>query len=63
MAEMGDFDRFDQRGYATVDVRHGYGEWAATYEEPSYASDSWMKRSSRSSRSGARWWATAAAVP
>lgn len=33
MADMGDFDRFDQRGYATVDVRRGYGEWAATYEE------------------------------
>lgn len=30
---MGDFDPFDQRRYETVDVRSGYGEWAATYEE------------------------------
>jgi predicted TPR repeat methyltransferase len=30
---MGDFDRYDQRGYETVDVRSGYGEWAETYEE------------------------------
>jgi SAM-dependent methyltransferase len=30
---MGDFARFDQRGYRTVDVRTGYGEWVATYED------------------------------
>ena len=28
-----DFDHFDTRGYRTVDVRSGYGEWVATYEE------------------------------
>lgn len=27
-----DFDRFDRRGYPTLGVRDGYGEWAATYE-------------------------------
>lgn len=26
------FSEFDQRGYRTVDVRTGYGAWAATYE-------------------------------
>jgi SAM-dependent methyltransferase len=26
------FSHFDQRGYRTVDVRTGYGEWVATYE-------------------------------
>ncbi|SFP71166.1 Methyltransferase domain-containing protein [Amycolatopsis arida] len=26
------FDHFDARGYPTVDVRTGYGEWVATYE-------------------------------
>jgi SAM-dependent methyltransferase len=26
------FSDFDSRGYQTVDVRSGYGEWAATYE-------------------------------
>lgn len=26
------FDDFDQRGYPRVDVRTGYGEWAATYD-------------------------------
>jgi SAM-dependent methyltransferase len=26
------FALFDQRGYRTVDVRTGYGEWVATYE-------------------------------
>jgi SAM-dependent methyltransferase len=26
------FSDFDQRGYRTVDVRTGYGEWVATYE-------------------------------
>lgn len=30
---MGDFKRFDRRDYMTVDVRRGYGEWAATYED------------------------------
>ena len=30
---MADFDPYDRRGYPTVDVRRGYGEWAATYEE------------------------------
>jgi SAM-dependent methyltransferase len=29
---MADFAMFDTRGYPTVDVRTGYGEWAATYE-------------------------------
>ena len=28
-----DFRPFDSRGYPTVDVAAGYGEWAATYEE------------------------------
>lgn len=27
------FSRFDRRGYRTVDVRAGYGEWADTYED------------------------------
>lgn len=27
-----DFDRFDRRGYPTVSVRDGYGEWAGTYD-------------------------------
>jgi SAM-dependent methyltransferase len=27
------FEAFDARGYRTVDVRSGYGEWVATYEE------------------------------
>jgi SAM-dependent methyltransferase len=27
------FEDFDARGYRTVDVRSGYGEWVATYEE------------------------------
>jgi SAM-dependent methyltransferase len=27
------FDAFDTRGYRTVDVRSGYGEWVETYEE------------------------------
>jgi SAM-dependent methyltransferase len=30
---MADFAPFDTRGYRTVDVRSGYGEWVATYEE------------------------------
>ena len=29
---MGTFSDFDTRGYRTVDVRTGYGEWVATYE-------------------------------
>jgi SAM-dependent methyltransferase len=29
---MAEFAQFDRRGYRTVDVRHGYGEWVATYE-------------------------------
>jgi SAM-dependent methyltransferase len=29
---MADFATFDSRGYRTVDVRRGYGEWAAVYE-------------------------------
>jgi SAM-dependent methyltransferase len=29
---MTDFGVFDVRGYRTVDVRTGYGEWVATYE-------------------------------
>lgn len=29
---MSAFSRFDQRGYRTVDVRTGYGEWVTTYE-------------------------------
>ena len=32
MAAKIDFEAFDRRGYRTVDVRQGYGEWAATYE-------------------------------
>jgi SAM-dependent methyltransferase len=27
------FSTFDRRGYRTVDVRAGYGEWAGTYED------------------------------
>jgi SAM-dependent methyltransferase len=30
---MTDFGLFDARGYRTVDVRAGYGEWVATYEQ------------------------------
>jgi SAM-dependent methyltransferase len=30
---MTDFRAFDARGYRTVDVRTGYGEWVATYEQ------------------------------
>jgi SAM-dependent methyltransferase len=30
---MTDFKAFDTRGYRTVDVRSGYGEWVATYEQ------------------------------
>ena len=30
---MTDFETFDTRGYRTVDVRSGYGEWVATYEQ------------------------------
>jgi SAM-dependent methyltransferase len=30
---MPDFATFDSRGYRTVDVRSGYGEWVATYED------------------------------
>jgi SAM-dependent methyltransferase len=30
---MTDFRAFDARGYRTVDVRSGYGEWVATYEQ------------------------------
>jgi SAM-dependent methyltransferase len=30
---MADFADFDSRGYRTVDVRSGYGEWATTYEQ------------------------------
>jgi SAM-dependent methyltransferase len=30
---MADFTPFDTRGYRTVDVRSGYGEWVHTYEE------------------------------
>ena len=30
---MGDFAAFDARRYRTVDVRSGYGEWVATYEQ------------------------------
>src|SRR5436189_795161 len=29
---MGTFSDFDRRGYRTVDVRTGYGEWVASYE-------------------------------
>jgi SAM-dependent methyltransferase len=31
---MADFSHFDARGYRTVDVRTGYGEWVATYGNP-----------------------------
>ena len=30
---VADFTPFDTRGYRTVDVRSGYGEWVATYEQ------------------------------
>jgi SAM-dependent methyltransferase len=30
---MADFGPFDTRGYRTVDVRSGYGEWVDTYED------------------------------
>jgi SAM-dependent methyltransferase len=30
---MTDFGAFDTRGYRTVDVRSGYAEWVATYEQ------------------------------
>jgi SAM-dependent methyltransferase len=30
---VADFATFDRRGYRTVDVRSGYGEWVATYEQ------------------------------
>ena len=30
---MADFAAFDTRGYRTVDVRSGYGEWVDTYEQ------------------------------
>ena len=30
---MVQFSDFDSRGYRTVDVRTGYGEWVATYEQ------------------------------
>jgi SAM-dependent methyltransferase len=30
---MAEFAPFDTRGYRTVDVRSGYGEWVATYED------------------------------
>ena len=30
---MTDFRAFDTRGYRTVDVRSGYGEWVSTYEQ------------------------------
>ena len=30
---MADFADFDARGYRMVDVRRGYGEWVATYEQ------------------------------
>jgi SAM-dependent methyltransferase len=33
MVRMADFKAFDERGYRTVDVRTGYGEWVATYEQ------------------------------
>jgi hypothetical protein len=28
-----DFAPFDKRGYRTLPVRDGYGEWAKTYEQ------------------------------
>jgi SAM-dependent methyltransferase len=33
---VSDFGVFDARGYRTVDVRSGYGEWVATYEDTVY---------------------------
>src|SRR5919106_5739972 len=30
---MPDFADFDRRGYRTVDVRTGYGQWVPTYED------------------------------
>ena len=30
---MPDFSDFDRRGYPTVDVRTGYGQWVPTYED------------------------------
>jgi SAM-dependent methyltransferase len=30
---VADFSPFDRRGYRTVDVRSGYGEWASSYED------------------------------
>jgi SAM-dependent methyltransferase len=33
MSSMADFATFDKRGYPTLDVRSGYREWSATYEE------------------------------
>jgi SAM-dependent methyltransferase len=30
---MAEFAPYDTRGYRTVDVRSGYGEWVATYEQ------------------------------
>jgi SAM-dependent methyltransferase len=30
---MADFADFDARGYRTVDVRSGYGEWVSSYEQ------------------------------
>jgi SAM-dependent methyltransferase len=30
---MANFEAFDARGYRTVDVRSGYGEWVTTYEQ------------------------------
>jgi SAM-dependent methyltransferase len=30
---MPDFSEFDRRGYRTVDVRSGYGQWVPTYED------------------------------
>jgi SAM-dependent methyltransferase len=30
---MADFKPFDTRGYRTVDVRSGYGQWVGTYEQ------------------------------
>src|SRR5215510_12770572 len=30
---MARFEGFDSRGYRTVDVRSGYAEWVATYEQ------------------------------
>ena len=32
-APMPTFSQFDRRGYPSVDVRTGYGEWSATYEQ------------------------------